>query len=65
MRCRSWAIITSPKRDDPIYASERFTIFLPQSGFVQQAITTTIAVCCTVPFEIMGNERHVAAAGRK
>jgi hypothetical protein len=21
--------------------------------------------CCTVPFEIMGNERRVAAAGRK
>jgi hypothetical protein len=39
MRCRSWVIITPPKRDDPIYASERFTVFLPQSGFVQQAIT--------------------------
>jgi hypothetical protein len=22
MRCRSWVIITPPKRDDPIYASE-------------------------------------------
>ena len=39
MRCRSWVIITPPKRDDPIYASERFTVFLPQSGFVQQAIS--------------------------
>jgi hypothetical protein len=39
MRCRSWVIITPPKRDDPIYASERFTVFLPQSGFVQQAFT--------------------------
>src|SRR6266404_6011132 len=36
MRCRSWVIITPPKRDDPIYASERFTVFLPQSGFVQR-----------------------------
>jgi hypothetical protein len=39
MRCRSWVIITPPKRDDPIYASERFTVFLPQSGFVQRLIS--------------------------
>src|SRR6266849_8909352 len=44
MRCRSWVIITPPKRDDPIYASERFTVFLPQSGFVQRLITT-VALC--------------------
>jgi len=34
----SWVIITPPKRDDPIYASERFSILLPQSGFVQQVL---------------------------
>src|SRR5215472_11172614 len=39
MRWRSWVIITPPKRDDPIYASEGFTVLLPQSGFVQQAIS--------------------------
>ena len=39
MRCRSWVIITPPKRDDPLYTSEHPTVFLPQSGFVQQAVT--------------------------
>ena len=40
MRWRSWVIITPPKRDDPIYASQSLTIFLPQSGFVQHLLTT-------------------------
>jgi hypothetical protein len=45
MRCRSWVIITPPKRDDPIYASEQLTVFLPQSGFVQQAFSQLCAFC--------------------
>ena len=39
MRCRSGVIITPPKRDDPTLCFWHTTVFLPQSGFVQQAIT--------------------------
>src|SRR5580700_7149011 len=43
MRCRSWGIITPPKRDDPLYASGHPTVFLPQSGFFQPPLSSPIA----------------------
>ncbi len=61
MRCRSGVIITPPKRDDPTLCFWHTTVFLPQSGFVQQAIALTTSRV-TFHAKLRGLCHHAAGA---